>query len=50
MYFEIPSLLPSISGQNAASARPMLIYLGQSIQEWTKSNLLKTAFKKFEGI
>ena len=25
-------------------------YLGQSIQEWTKSNLWKAAFKKFDGI
>ena len=24
--------------------------MGQSIQEWTKYNLWKTAFKKFEGI
>ena len=24
--------------------------MGQSIQEWTKSNLWKTAFKKFEGV
>ena len=24
--------------------------MGQSIQEWAKSNLWKTAFKKFEGI
>ena len=24
--------------------------MGQSIQEWTKQNLQKTAFKKFEGI
>ena len=24
--------------------------MGQSIQEWTKGNLLKTAFKKFEVI
>ena len=24
--------------------------MGQSIQEWTKLNLWKTAFKKFEGI
>ena len=26
------------------------MYLGQSIQEWTKLNLWKTAFKKFEVI
>ena len=25
-------------------------HMGQSIQEWTKSNLLETAFKKFEGV
>ena len=25
-------------------------YVRQSIQEWTKENLWKTAFKKFEGI
>ena len=24
-------------------------YMGLSIQEWTKENLWKTAFKKFEG-
>ena len=24
--------------------------VGQGIQEWTKKNLWKTAFKKFEGI
>ena len=24
--------------------------MGQSIQEWSKKDLLKTAFKKFEGI
>ena len=24
--------------------------MGQSIQEWTKQNLWKTAFKKFEGV
>ena len=24
--------------------------MGQNIQEWTKQNLWKTAFKKFEGI
>ena len=28
----------------------MFMYLGQSIQEWTKLNLWKTAFKKFEVI
>ena len=27
-----------------------LLYMGQSIQEWTKWNLWKTAFKKFEVI
>ena len=27
-----------------------LLQLGQSIQEWTKWDLWKTAFKKFEGI
>ena len=25
-------------------------YVRQSIQEWTKENLRKTAFKKFEGV
>ena len=24
--------------------------MGQSIQEWTRENLWKTAFKKFEGV
>ena len=28
----------------------MWIYMRQSIQEWTKKNLWKVAFKKFEGI
>ena len=26
------------------------VYLGQGVQEWTKQNLWKTAFKKFEVI
>ena len=26
----------------------MILYMGKSIQEWTKLNLWKTAFKKFE--
>ena len=28
----------------------MMGHLEQSIQEWTKQNLWKTAFKKYEGI
>ena len=27
-----------------------LLYMGQSIQEWTKYNLWKEAFNKIEGI
>ena len=27
-----------------------MLQMGQSIQEWTKQNLWKTAFKMFEGI
>ena len=30
--------------------RDCAINMGQSIQEWTKSNLWKTAFRKFEGV
>ena len=28
----------------------MLVYMGESIQEWTRKNLWKTAFKNFEGV
>ena len=28
----------------------LLLYMMQSIQEWTRQNLWKTAFKKFEGV
>ena len=28
----------------------IIFYVGQGIQEWTKPNLWKTAFKKFEGM
>ena len=30
--------------------RKMLAYMGESIQEWTKQNLWKAAFKSFEGV
>ena len=30
--------------------KEIAINMGQSIQEWTKSNLWKTAFRKFEGV
>ena len=34
------------NGINSSKASQM----GKSIQEWTKQNLWKTAFKKFEGV
>ena len=33
-----------------AAVKKMLAYMGESIQEWTKQNLLKAAFKSFEGL
>ena len=35
---------------NSLFLRSKEAYLGQSIQEWTKEILWKTAFKKFEGV
>ena len=33
-----------------AAVKKMLAYMGESIQEWTKQNLWKAAFKSFEGV
>ena len=44
--------LLNVLSEEKAHARLLVIelQLGQSIQEWTKRNLWKTAFKKFEMI
>ena len=39
--------MPLLCDEEAVT-EPKYEYLGQSIQEWTKQNLWKTAFKKFE--
>ena len=43
-----------VSGSNMTHSKFLDLYfkgdMGQSIQEWTKLNLWKTAFKIFEGI
>ena len=41
---------PSQIRSSFSAFRDMFLHLGQSIQEWTKENLWKTAFKKFEYI
>ena len=39
-----------MSDKNSASFISCRHHLGQNIQDWTKQNLMKTAFKKFERV
>ena len=50
--FHVKTAKCILFSEEKAHARLLVIelQLGQSIQEWTKRNLWKTAFKKFEMI